>query len=146
METKQNIIPWEQRFSDYRKAMKKLTIAINVFNPNEEENLESEEIDDLLKEGMIKRFEYTHELAINVLKDYAAYKGHHTIQGPKDATRNGFKMGLIENSDEWMAMLATRNETSFLYKEKSVNEIFEKILEVYYLLLLKFEEKMVELI
>jgi nucleotidyltransferase substrate binding protein (TIGR01987 family) len=137
---------WEQRFSDYRKALVKLSIAVNIFKPNEEENLELEEIDDLLKEGLIKRFEYTHELAWKVLKDYAAYLGNTNVKSAKESTREGLKMGLITDAEEWMAMLTSRNETSLLFDENTIDALFEKILETYYLLLLKFEEKMGELL
>ncbi len=54
-------IRWEQRFSNYNKALSKLKegVAIN-----------SEHITELEKEGVIQRFEFTHELAWNVVKDY----------------------------------------------------------------------------
>lgn len=136
---------WLQQFSDYRKAFAKLIIAITIFKPNEEENLELEDIEDLLKEGLIKRFEYTHELAWNVMKDYAAFRGNTKIKGAKDSTIEGYKMGLISNADEWMAMLVSRKEAMLLFNENAVEDIFEKILESYYLLFLKFEEKMEEI-
>jgi nucleotidyltransferase substrate binding protein (TIGR01987 family) len=142
MKAKQNTNHWEQHFSGFKKALEKLTIAINIFKPNEEDNLELEEVDDLLKDGMFRRFEYTHELSLNVIRDYAAYKRNTAIKGPKDVTREGLKLGLIEDAEEWMAMLKTRDEILFLDNEKSAEDVFEKILEHYYLLFLKFGEKM----
>jgi len=137
---------WEQRFFDYRKAMGKLTIAIKIFAPNEEENLEYEDVDDLLKEGLIKRFEYTHELAWNVMKDYAASHGNNSIKHARDATREGLNLGLIDEVEEWMDMLTSRAETLRLYDDEIAAALFEKILETYYLLLLKFEERMQNLL
>ena len=32
-------------------------------------------LNEMIKEGLIQRFEYTHELAWNVMKDYAEYHG-----------------------------------------------------------------------
>jgi nucleotidyltransferase substrate binding protein (TIGR01987 family) len=141
MKEEQNKIYWVQRFSDFKRALAKLTIAIDILKPNEEDNLELEEVDDLLKDGLFRRFEYTHELALNVIKDYAAFKGNKSIKGPEDATREGLKMGVIEDEGEWMDMLTTRNEILFFDNEKSAEEIFEKIQEHYYLLFLKFGEK-----
>jgi nucleotidyltransferase substrate binding protein (TIGR01987 family) len=142
MKAEQNINHWEQHFSAFKKAMEKLTIAIDIFKPNEEDNLELEEVDDLLKDGMLRRFEYTHEFAWKVMKEYAASKGNTKIKGPKDATREGLKMGLIEDEGEWMDMLTTRNEILSLDSDKSSIDIFEKIMEHYYLLFLNFEAKM----
>jgi nucleotidyltransferase substrate binding protein (TIGR01987 family) len=138
---KENII-WEQQFSNYKKALAKFTIAIKIFAPNEEENLEYEDVDDLLKEGLIKRFEYTHELAWNVMKDYAASHGNNAIKHARDATREGLNLGLINEAEEWMDMLTSRAETLRLYDDEIAAALFEKILETYYLLLLKFEERM----
>jgi hypothetical protein len=79
------------------------------------------------------------------MKDYAAFMGNTKIKGAKDSTLEGNKMGLISHADEWMAMLASRKETQLLFNENAVEDIFEKILESYYLLFLKFEEKMEEI-
>jgi nucleotidyltransferase substrate binding protein (TIGR01987 family) len=142
MKIKQKDISWLKQLSDYRKALSKLTIAIEIFKPNEEENLELEDVDDLLKEGLIKRFEYTHELAWNVMKDYASFMGNTKVKGAKDSTHAGYKIGLISDADEWMAMLETRSKASLLSDKNAVEDVFEKILESYYLLFLKFQEKM----
>jgi hypothetical protein len=63
MKIEQNDTSLEQRYSEYTKAFAKLTITVNIFKPNKEENLELEDVEDLLKEGLIKRYEYIHELA-----------------------------------------------------------------------------------
>jgi nucleotidyltransferase substrate binding protein (TIGR01987 family) len=142
MKAGQENISWEQQFSNYKKSLAKYTIAIKIFAPNEEENLESEDVDELLKEGLIKRFEYTHELAWNVMKDYASSLGNNAIKGARDATRQGLYLGLITNEAEWIEMLSSRTETSRLYDEEIAASLFEKTFKIYYLLLLKFEERM----
>ncbi|MFZ4704694.1 MAG: HI0074 family nucleotidyltransferase substrate-binding subunit [Bacteroidales bacterium] len=136
---------WEQQFLNYQKALSKLTVAITLFKPNEEDNLELEEVDDLLKDGMIQRFEYTHELSLDVMKAFAASQRNNALKGARDVTREGIKLGLISDAEKWMAMLETRKETLLMYKEETADEIFEKTLEIYYLLLLNFEEKMEEI-
>ena len=139
-------IIWEQQFLNYRKALSKLTVAITLFKPNEEDNLELEEVDDLLKDGLIQRFEYTHELSLDVIKAFAASQGNNALKGARDITREGINLGLITDAEEWMAMLETRKETLHMYKEETADEIFEKTLETYYLLFLKFEENMEEIL
>ena len=142
MNAEQKDIRWEHQFSEYRKALAKLTNAITIFEIGEEVNLESEEIDNLLKEGLIQRFEYTHELAWNLMRAYAGYLGNNTVKGPKDAIREGLKLGLITEAHEWMSMISARNEILQMYNKNSVNDIFLKILESYYLLFSKFEQTM----
>ncbi|WP_229213804.1 nucleotidyltransferase substrate binding protein [Dyadobacter psychrotolerans] len=39
---------------------------------------------DLEKEGLIYRFEYTHELAWNVMKEYLEYESTTSIMGSRD--------------------------------------------------------------
>ena len=74
-------IRWEQRFSNYIKAVDKLSQSVKYIkeNYNEEESLDDEILDEMIKEGLIQRFEYTHELAWNVMKDYAEYQGNPNI-------------------------------------------------------------------
>jgi hypothetical protein len=38
-------------------------------------------LSDLEKQGLIRAFEFTHELAWNVMKDYFAYQGNPAITG-----------------------------------------------------------------
>lgn len=63
-------IRWIQRFNNYRRALAKLSTAVKTMTS---ESDFSSDIDELLKEGLIRRFEYTHELAWKVMKDYAEY-------------------------------------------------------------------------
>ncbi len=64
-------IRWQQRFANYQKALKKLIEGVELL---EEESL-TQDLEDIVNEGLIQRFEFTHELAWNVMKDYAAYQG-----------------------------------------------------------------------
>lgn len=131
-------VRWLQRFSNYRKALDKLTNAVDIID---KKNCWGDEVDDLLKEGLIQRFEYTHELAWNVMKDYAEYQGYTNVRGSRDALRKAFQMGLID-SDEWMDSIADRNLTSHHYDENEFEEVYQTIVEIYYPLFLKFEKKM----
>lgn len=99
-------------------------------------------IDEILKEGLIQRFEYTHQLAWNVMKDYAEYQGNNEIGGSRDATREAFKMRLISDAEGWMDMIKSRNETSHTYNEDTANSIIGKIINHYHLLFLDFNQRM----
>lgn len=116
-------IRWKQRFHNFEKALKKLRLGV-------EKSLST--INELEKEGIIQRFEFTHELAWNVMRDYFIYQGYTNITGSRDAFREAFKIGLIENGEVWMDMIKSRNLTSHTYEEEIANEIYNKIVNEYY--------------
>jgi len=141
-------IRWEQRFSNYRKALYKLTQAIdyikNTSINHQEEATEDGQLvlDEIVKEGLIQRFEYTHELGWNVMKEYAEYQGNFDIKGSRDATRQGFKMNLFTNGEAWMDMIKSRNSTSHTYNEETADEIYTKIISLYYPAFIEFDKNM----
>ena len=139
-------IRWEQRFSNFNKALLKLSQAVEYIHENlEEDDSESSEVlDEIVMEGLIQRFEYTHELAWNVMKDYAAYQGNSTVGGSRDATREAFQLQLILNGQVWMDMIGSRNKTSHTYNQVTANEIYTKILNEYYPAFVEFQSNMEE--
>lgn len=134
-------VRWLQRFNNYRKALKKLGQAVDIVS----EKMDwGEGVDDLLQEGLIQRFEYTHELAWKVMKDYAEYQGYTDIKGSRDAFRKGLEMGIID-SVKWMESIEDRNQTSHNYDDETANEIFEAVVNEYYPLFVKFEQEMLKI-
>jgi len=133
-----NDIRWEQRFSNFNKALKKLSEAIGYVKNKPKEKV----LDEILKEGIIQRFEYTHELAWNVMKDFLLEIGDVTLYGSKDATREAFKTELIKDGDVWMEMIKSRNKTSHTYNEEIAQEIYLKILNEYHSAFIQFQEVM----
>ncbi len=144
-------IRWQQRFNNYSKALLKLTEAVDYVQTKLSEqdiDIEDEEsedvLDEIIREGLIQRFEYTHELAWNVMKDYLLEVGEIKAIGSKDATREAFKAELISDGDIWMEMIKSRNKTSHTYNEEIAHEIYVKILNDYYPAFLVFKVKMEE--
>lgn len=143
-------IRWEQRFSNFVKAFYKLDEAVTKikedYGIDESGNIDEDDfLDDIIKEGLIQRFEYTHELAWNVMKDYAIYQGNSTITGSRDATRESFSTGLITDGKVWMNMIMSRNKTSHTYNEATADEIFHLIMNDYHPAFNAFKDKMEEL-
>lgn len=137
-------IRWEQRFSNFNKALLKLTESVGYLKNNFLNDELNSVADELVKEGAIQRFEYTHELAWNVMKDYAFFQGNSNVGGSRDATREAFKLQIIDNGEVWMDMIQSRNKTTHTYNEETVNEIFGKIINDYFPLFLKFGQTMEE--
>ena len=99
-------------------------------------------LDDIIKEGLIQRFEYTHELAWNVMKDFLEHAGNQAIYGSKDATKEAFATVLIKNGEAWMDMIKSRNKTSHTYNEETADAIFLKIVHEYYVEFKGFKKQM----
>ena len=57
------------------------------------------ELNELEEKGLIQAFEYTHELAWNVLRDYLLAKGHQAIYASRDDTRAAFTLNLIQDRE-----------------------------------------------
>lgn len=140
-------IRWKQRFANFNKAFGKLEEAIkHVENDYQRDSLnrvnDDAFLDDIIKEGLIQRFEYTHELAWNVMKDFLSDIGNVQLFGSKDATKQAFSSDLIEDGDVWMDMIKSRNKTSHTYNEETADDIFVKIIEDYYPVFCAFKAKM----
>ena len=124
-------IRWKQRFSNYQRALSQLTKFI-----------EKGELNELEQTGLIKAFEFTHELAWNVMKDYFEYQGITSIAGPRDAMREAFQRHLIGDGEKWMDMIKSRNMSLHTYNQKTADQIGKQVVEVYFSLFQEFERRM----
>ena len=127
-------IRWKQRFQNYQKALATLKTAVEL--------TVSRELTDLEKQGMIQGFEFTFELAWNVMKDYLEEQGITGIIGSKNAVRQAFNKGLIEDGQVWMDMIKDRNLATHSYDEKTAKDLAIAITNTYYTQLFLLAEKM----
>jgi nucleotidyltransferase substrate binding protein (TIGR01987 family) len=142
-------IRWEQRFNNYRKALSKLGANVSyIKNLYKDVDLVGKgcedmvsNIEDILKQGLIQSFEFTHELAWKVMQDFAKDQGNAEIRGSKDATRYAAQVNLVDDAQDWMNMILSRNETSHTYNSDTANVIFCDIVRLYYPLFVNFEAK-----
>lgn len=131
-------IRWQQRLENMSNALSQLSDAINL--------AQQRQLSQLEKQGLIQAFEFTHELAWNVMKDYAHYQGDSRVAGSRDASREAFKMGLLKNGDVWMEMIKSRNQTSHTYNKSVSDQISEQIISTYYPAIVEFNQTMEKLI
>lgn len=126
-------IRWQQRFSNYTKALEQLSDAVYLSRKRGLSKLE--------KQGLIQAFEYTHELAWKVLKDFLESRGKSDLYGSKDVTREAFRLGIIENGEAWMSMISSRNLTSHTYNEKTTEKIVNFVLNSYFDQFIELKDK-----
>ena len=104
-------VRWIQRLDNFSRALAQLRYGIEL--------LRERKLSILEEQGIIQAFEYNHELAWNLLKDYLAeYGGLVNLIGSRDTTREVFKRGLIDDGEQWMEMIKNRNLSSHSYNER----------------------------
>ncbi|RMG50993.1 MAG: nucleotidyltransferase [Gammaproteobacteria bacterium] len=121
--TDEEPIRWKQRLQNYQRALARLRDAVEL--------AKSRPLSELERQGLIQAFEFTHELAWKLMKDYLLFQGHAGITGSRDATREFFAQGLISNGQAWMDMIRSRNLSSHTYNEGLAREIADKIVGDY---------------
>ena len=116
----QKDIRWIQRFDNFKRAFARLTEAVTL--------AKQRKLSELEEQGLIQAFEFTHEMAWNVLKDYLEEQGFRDVIGSKGATREAFKNGLIADGETWMEMIKARNLTSHTYNQDVAEGIVRNVL------------------
>ena len=98
---------------------------------------------DVVRDGVIQRFEFTYELAWKTTKVYLEAIGIVDINSPKATIKEAYAQRLIANEENWLLMLNDRNMTSHMYKEEIAVDIAERVSSSYIkeleLLLLKIK-------
>lgn len=88
-------VRWIQRPDNFTRALAQLKFGVEL--------LRVRKLSILEEQGVIQAFEYTHELAWNLLKDYLTeFGGFVGLIDSRDTTREAFKRGLIKNGELWI--------------------------------------------
>jgi len=114
-------VRWKHRSQNLKKASIQLEKTVNTPDLNE-----------LERQGLIKAFEFTYELAWTTLKDFLVEKGYTDLIGSKDTIRQSFQSGLISDGDIWMDMIKSRNLTAHTYNQDTAESIEEDVINQYY--------------
>lgn len=110
---------------NYKSALLKLKEGISKFD----------EGNDLLRDGLIQRFEFAFELAWKTLKAIFEDEGLRGLNSPKTVLREAFAAELIDDDEVWLDMLSDRNTNAHIYSEKLSVEICNNIKEKYVVVL-----------
>lgn len=100
-------IRWHYRFTNFSRAYSLLREAL-------QDGVEP--LNQLEREGVIRRFGITFDMSCNLLKDRLEHDGVilATIT-PREAVRQAFSAKFIDDGDAWLAMLTDRNLMSHTY-------------------------------
>ena len=116
-------IRWQYRFRNFSRAYSLLREALET---------EIEELNDLEKEGVIQRFEFTFELSWNLLKDRLEEDGvvMESVT-PRSVIRSAAAAGLITDGQTWIDMLEDRRNTSHRYDVEMFESVLRNIRDSY---------------
>ncbi|MFH0800498.1 MAG: nucleotidyltransferase substrate binding protein [Pseudomonadota bacterium] len=112
-------IRWKQRFQNLQKAYFQLQKGLKIAKPGEIE-----------RQGIIKSFEFTFELAWKTLKDFLEDRGVE-VSFPRDIIKEAFHHGIISDGEIWLDMLENRNLLAHTYDEKRAKEAMRLIVSAY---------------
>ena len=127
-------VRWKQRFHNFENAFRQLKNA---------KQLRSErDFTELELQGVIQAFEVSQELSWKVMKDFLEEQGKTDLYGSKNAVREAFNVGLIDNGEIWFDMIKSRNLTSHIYDYSEIIAVLEIILDSYFKAFSDFETKM----
>ncbi len=87
-------------------------------------------VDELDRDGVIQRFEFTFELFWKTIKILLAEEGFECA-GPRSCIKEGARRGFLIDGEMLLDMLEDRNKMSHIYDELTAKEIFKRIKEDY---------------
>ena len=88
--------------------------------------------DDIIRDSLIQRFEFTYELTHKTLREFMKYLGV-TLENsfPRSIYRKAYVNNLKSNDKVWISLLEDRNSTLHIYSEDLADEIANRIVNEY---------------
>ncbi|MDD4503803.1 MAG: nucleotidyltransferase substrate binding protein [Clostridiaceae bacterium] len=124
----------ETKLISFDNALNRLKEAI--------EELENHNASNVVRDGVIQRFEFTYELAWKTTKEYLENIGIVDRTSPKTVIKEAFAQKLITDEKSWLMMINDRNLASHVYKEEMAEEIAKRIINNY---ITEFENLLIKL-
>jgi nucleotidyltransferase substrate binding protein (TIGR01987 family) len=85
--------------------------------------------DDLYRDGVIQRFEYTMDLAWKILRRVLLQSfdvQESDLRSKKDIFREAARVSLIHDAERWIAHYEARNQTSHDYNQDKADRVFQQ--------------------
>ena len=80
---------------------------------------------DVYLDILVKRFEFTYEMAWKALKRYLEFLGIEA-KAPRTVFKEAFSQEIIHEEDVWLDMIEQRNLTSHIYDEFQIKDLLNK--------------------
>lgn len=112
----------EFKYMNLKKAYTKLKEVSDIYDGN----------NDIIRDSLIQRFEFTYELTHKTLREFMKYLGV-TLENsfPRTIFKKAYVNNLISDDKVWINLLEDRNSTSHIYSENLAKEIADRIKNQY---------------
>jgi nucleotidyltransferase substrate binding protein (TIGR01987 family) len=127
----QEDIRWQQRFSNYEKALG-LLVALSETKP----------FSAIEQAAFIQYFEMTIELGWKVLKDWLEFNKLSFTPTPREVVKLAFQIQIIKDGGLWLEALDERNRTVHTYDVEKANAVEFKIREKFLPLFLDLQHEL----
>lgn len=103
--------------------MKKLDNFRNCLNVLKNADFELANDNEIYRTGVIGQFNLTFELAWKALKEVLMIHGAESAEtgSPREILQLGYKVGFVDDSAVWLAMLKKRNACIHIYNEDEID-------------------------
>src|ERR1022692_435873 len=128
-------IRWQLRFENFTEALKTLEDIIPRYK----------EMNELEKDGLIQRFEFTFDIAWKVMQDYLKNAGYIDKKGPRLVLEQMAQDGFIDPFI-WADILIARNDFSHNYNSTLSRSHLDKIVFDFVPAFVEFKAAMQKLI
>lgn len=108
----------EEKSTKLKAAVQRLKEALSEYASNPS---------DVVRDGVIQRFEFCTELAWKATREYLIDQGYTDINSPKSALKTAYADGIVNDETAWLSLLNDRNLTSHIYDDATAAEIFGRI-------------------
>lgn len=108
----------EFKYMNLKKAYGKLVQASELYDGE----------DEIIRDSLIQRFEFTYELTHKTLQEFMKYMGV-TLEDnfPRTIFKKAYVNNLISEDKVWIRLLEERNATSHIDSESLANEVAGRI-------------------
>ncbi|WP_019986900.1 nucleotidyltransferase substrate binding protein [Rudanella lutea] len=124
---------WEQRFSNYKRAVNRLGAvasldAVATFS-------------ELEKDGVIQRFKYSYELAWRTLQAICTHEKYSQTPSPVSIFRLAQQKGYFGSEAEWTQLMRSRALVASAYESSIAHNLVLDIVTLNYPLLKQLEHR-----
>ena len=110
----------ENKYENFGNAVNRLNEANVAYKRNSD--------NDIYQDALIKRLEFTFELAWKTLREFMLDQGYSLeILSPKGVISFAWREGIISNEELWLDMLQSRNMSAHDYGRELSADIADKI-------------------
>ena len=99
---------------------------------------------EIYRTGVIGQYNLTFELAWKAIQSVMRIHSvdENETGSPREVIKQAYKIGFIDNAEQWQMMLKKRNVSIHIYNEKEINEMIDLIFDQFMETLIQLRDKL----